>query len=871
MATGATRTTATNAAGFYVLTPLQIGEYKVTATHPGFSAYDLTGVVLHADLSLTVNIPLTVGAATQTITVVGEATTLHTETGAVNTTIAGGMVQELALNGRNFSQLLTLGPGVVSEQVDLRMGMAQEGNPLMSVNGGRITDTAYTFDGVLAMDTGGNRGLNLFPPQEAIDEVQVHKSNYTADTGSFGYGQVNVVTKSGGSQFHGTLYEVNGNADYDARNFFSAGVPPFNQNMFGFTIGGPVFAKPSSPKHDKMFFFWSEGWNRRVGPNLTSFTTVPQSVFTATTPTAAQRQGNFGSTTINMPGTSTPFPNNTINIPLDPNAVSLLQKFYPLPNRSGSPNYSYSTDSRSNWREDLIRSDLRISDKLSLMVRWAQDTWREDQDILAPSNAAFPTEPGFIAKPGKNGVIAFTDVISPHTVNQFTLGFSRNVINELPGPQSLRTGLTIPSLFGANAVNVIPNITISGFSNIGASGVTNNNNPVTTYRDDLSHQIGTHTLKAGFDFMRIIKFNYYPINGQAGAFTFNGSGASTTGNALADFLLGNAYEYTEQSNVLSNYDFGDTYEMYFQDDWKVRHNLTINLGLRDAIMAGAAEGREKYNHNSTFVPSLYVAAKAPTVLSNGQLQAGTGDPLNGIITPASLKGLSLPPSLFKTHYDNLGPRVGFAWTLGKSQKTVVRGGYGIFYAWQGSNVPNEVTDPPWSSSASLFNAHLSSFSSGTGATFPPALSVEDINYLIPTVQQWSFTIEREIPSNTVLSIAYIGNRGDHLDQSFNINQPQPNTLVSGGTNISTIVPYLGYGSISYDVRNSSALYNAMQFDARHRAGHGLTFEAGYTLSRSICWQVGQNTLTQQNEEGLCSLNRTKQLYLQLRLQFPLLP
>src|SRR5208282_3514535 len=107
------------------------------------------------------------------------------------------------------------------------------------------------------------------------------------------------------------------------------GVPPFNQNMFGFTIGGPVFAKPSSPKHDKLFFFWSEGWNRRVGPNLTSFTTVPQSVFTATTPTQAQRQGNFGSTTINMPGTSTPFPNNTINIPLDPNAVLLLQKFYP--------------------------------------------------------------------------------------------------------------------------------------------------------------------------------------------------------------------------------------------------------------------------------------------------------------------------------------------------------------------------------------------------------------------------------------------------------------------------------------------------------------------------------------------------------------
>ena len=856
VATGVSRTTTTNAAGFYVLTPMQIGQYKVTASRAGFSAYDRSGVILDADSRVTVNIPLSVGASTQTITVVDKATTLHTETGAVNTVVSGALVQELALNGRNFSQLLTLGPGVVSEQTDLRMGVSQEGNPLMSVNGGRINATAYTFDGVLAMDTGGNRGINLFPPQEAIDEVQVHKSNYSADTGSYGYGQVNVVTKSGGSEFHGTLYEVNGNADFDARNFFSATVPPFNQNMFGFTIGGPVFAKSSSSKHDKVFFFWSEGWNRRIGPNLVNFTSAPQSVFTATTPTAAQREGNFGSTIITNPATGQPFPNNIINVPLDPNAVLLLQNFYPLPNRSGSPNYSFSTDSRSNWREELGRTDIRISNKLSLMVRYAQDTWREDENILAPSNAAFPTEPGFIAKPGKNGVISLTDVFSPYTVNQFTLGFSRNAIQELPGSQAQRTGLTIPSLFGANTPNVIPNITISGYSNIGVSGVTNNANPVTTYRDDLTHQIGNHTLKAGFDFMRIVKFSFFPINGQAGAFTFNGAGTNTTGNALADFLLGNAYEYTEQSAIPPTYEFANTYELYFQDDWKVRHNLTINLGLRNGIYAGAPDGREKYNNISNFVPSLYNPADAPTVLSNGRLVAGTGDPLNGIITPANQKGLSLPPALKTTRYDNLGPRVGFAWSLGKSQKTVVRGGYGIFYHWDGDNDESMSQNPPFSSSASIFNTHLSSFSTGTGATFPPGLTAEDINSLYPMVQQWSFTVEREIPSNTVLSIAYVGNRASHLDQSFNINQPQPNLLVPGGTNLSTIVPYLGYGSISFDDRNAAALYNSLQFDARHRVGHGLTFEAGYTWSRSLCWQVGQNTLTQQNEEGLCSLNRT---------------
>jgi hypothetical protein len=144
----------------------------------------------------------------------------------VGTLVSGVQVQELALNGRNFTQLLTLGPGVTSEQTGLRMGVGQEGNPLMSVNGGRINDTQFTYDGILAMDTGGNRGLDLFPPMEAIQEVQVHKSNYTADAGSYGYGQVNVVTRPGGRDFHGAVYEINGNSAFDARNLFtSSGCP----------------------------------------------------------------------------------------------------------------------------------------------------------------------------------------------------------------------------------------------------------------------------------------------------------------------------------------------------------------------------------------------------------------------------------------------------------------------------------------------------------------------------------------------------------------------------------------------------------------------------------------------------------------------
>ena len=148
------------------------------------------------------------------------------------------------------------------------MGVGQEGNPLLSVNGGRLNSTQYTYDGILAMDTGGNRGVDLFPPMEALEEIQVHKSNYSADSGSYGYGQVNIVTKSSGLEYHGSLYETFGNQVLDARNFFANNASPFKQNIFGYTIGGPVFPSQKSRWHEKAFFFWSEGWNKRRGPQL---------------------------------------------------------------------------------------------------------------------------------------------------------------------------------------------------------------------------------------------------------------------------------------------------------------------------------------------------------------------------------------------------------------------------------------------------------------------------------------------------------------------------------------------------------------------------------------------------------------------------
>jgi Carboxypeptidase regulatory-like domain len=854
LSTHTPRSTTTNNDGNYVLTNLPIGEYEITVSVAGFKKAVQEAVRLDADTTATVNMRLEIGTSQESITVSAAPPALQTENGEISTLVSGAQVSELSLNGRNFSQFLTLNPGVASTQSGRRMGVGQEGNPLNSINGGRVNSTRFTYDGVLAMDTGGNRGLNLFPPMDALAEVQVKTSNYSANEGSFGYGLVNVITKSGGSEFHGDLYEVFGNTNLDARNFFDSKRAPFHQNMFGVTLGGPIYI----PRHynkdkNKTFFFISEGFNRRQGPQLVNYTSPPQSTFTATTLTAAQRTGIFTSP-IKDPTNGNNFPNNVIPASrIDPNARALLTLFYPLPNSTGSSNYVFSPDTASRWREDLYRLDQQLSNKFLLTLRYAHDDWYEDENIYAPSNANFPTQPGFLGKPGYNAILRLTWTISPSTTNVFTDGFSRNQIITYPtGAAASRAGINIPELLPGNLFNAPPDIIISGYSNIGIGSPNPNFNNVFEWKDDLSHVAGNHTLQAGIDFIRLQKFDRGNVNTQ-GAFTFNGN---YSGNAAADFLLGDAFSYTESSLNPNGYFFSNSWESYFQDDWKISPQLTLNLGLRWTMFSAAPIGYEKYNNISGFSTVLYNPALALTLLSNGQIVPGTGNSLNGIFTPTNLQGLNLPRSLLKHRYDMPGPRFGFAWSPGPSSKTVVRGGYGIFYHWDNSNAENYRNNPPFTTSVSIYNTSLSNPAGGTQRVFPPNLQAFDAQNYYPSVQQWSFGVQQELPASVVLSISYVGNHAVHLDQEPNLNQPQPNIGVAQGTiNVNTVRPYLGYGTITYDERNSSASYNALQVSASRRYNNGFFLQASYTWSKSIVWGFGQNPIVQPDEEGLNSYDQ----------------
>lgn len=866
-ATGLTRVATTNDQGFYVVPALRAGEYHLRAEASGFQLFEQTAIILTSDSTLTLNVRLEVGKLSQTTIVTAAPPAIDLSNGGINTLVSGTQLSQIALNGQNFTAFLTLGPGVTSSQTGYRMGVGQEGNPLMSVNGGRINSNAFTYDGILAMDTGGNRGLDLFPPTEAIQEIQIHKSNFTADIGSYGYSLVNIVTRSGGDTYHGDIYEIFANDALNSRNYFSTAKPPLRDNNFGYDLGGRVFPRSNSPFKKGLFFFWSEAWDKRSGPELVSFTSPPQSTFTATTPDAELRSGNFQELPVSIinPATGLPFADNIIpQNDINPNATLLLNDYYPLPNRSGSTNYSVSPNSQTSWREELIRVDSTLGDHDSLMGRYAHDAWSQDQAILQPSNQAFPTIGGYFAKPGQNAVLQWTHIFTGSTINQAAAGFSRNAITQIPDSSAKRpAGLTIPSLYNANTYDVIPTITLSGYSSIGAQGLTNNVNNVYTWRDDFTKQVHTHTLKTGVNILRIQKFSYSPYSGQAGTFSFTGS---ATGNAVADFLLGTAYSYAEQSYVPTLYQFSNMYEWYVQDDWKVRPNLTINLGLRDTIFQGAPDGYDKYNNISDFVPSLYNPADAPSITASGTIVAGTGDPLNGIITPTNQKGLHLPRSLTPAR-SNLGPRIGFAWSPSESAKTSIRGGYGILTHWDNDDQESLGENPPFSQSATIYNTTLNGFPSGTQTKFPPTLYAFNTTKLYPMIQQWSLTVEHQLPFSTVLSVSYVGNTAVHLDQTPNINQIQPNVAVAQGTvNVNTIRPYLGYAAINYDNRSASANYNGLQTEARHQFHNGLLFQVAYTYSKALGIQVGQDQFV--NERGPTAYDRTHVLTLNYVYQLP---
>jgi len=800
-----TRTTTTNGDGAYNVAGLPGGSYNLSVAAKGFQKYTAQNIKLDVAEKARLDVTLTVGAMSEEITVTGESVAqVETQSSDLNSTITGKQIDNLVLNGRNFTQLVNLAPGVVSQtgQDDAKVGVY--GNVQYSMNGGRTTYNNWELDGGDNMDNGSNATLNVYPNPEAIAEFKVLTSNYGAQYGRNGSGTVEVETKSGTSAFHGSAFEYLRNEVFNARSWAEGADPtapkaPYKKHDFGYTVGGPIFIPGhynSSKK--KTFFFWSQEWRREKNP----FTTSPP----PNVPSDSERTGNFsdicpGSDCPTNPATGNPYPGNIV--PIDPVGQALLA-LIPTANttQNGFPAVLQTVSLPETWREELVRIDHNVTDNYRLTFRYIHDSWQtQTQNPLWGNGTSFESINTLFAGPGTSFVARLNANITPTLLNEFVASYTADhivltAINNPPLPSGFAMGSLFNNGFGAK----LPSISLGSNPQYGTDGSMtadtgyfpwNNANPVYTFRDNVTKIVGTHTLQFGV-YTAFAQKNEQNSPYIQGILTFDSSNNTvSTGNAFADLLTGRVAEYQQTSLQAKYYNRYRIVEPYFQDDWRVNKKFTLNLGLRLSLFGTY---RERYRHAYSFEPTTFNSASSPLLdPSTGALVSPTGNPFNGIIqcggqggtadipaaTLASFPGATVGPAshpgCMKGHLFNPAPRVGFAWDPKGDGKMAIRGGYGVFFEHTNGNEGNTESlegSPPFSLTASQFN--IPSYAAiGGGELFPLNVTSIPEKAIWPYVQQWHLDVQRELPGNVVASASYVGSKGTHLTLQRNLNQLFP--------------------------------------------------------------------------------------------------
>ena len=799
---GINREATTNGSGDYLFAALPITSYNVTVSAPGFKKYEARGIILRVGEKARADVSMQVGAESTQVTVEGSSVAqVETQSSELAGTVSGKEISQLELNGRNFTQLVTLVPGVSNQTGQDEGAVGVAGNVSYSINGGRTEYNNWELDGGDNMDNGSNSTLNVYPSLEAIGEFKVLTSNYGAQYGRSGSGTVEVETKSGTSSFHGNAYEFNRNDAYNAYNCFSDPTQPkpsYKKNDFGYTIGGPVFIPGVYNKEkQKTFFFWSQEWRRDR---------VPGQTFNVAVPSAAERAGDF---TDQCPGVNCPVVNGSatpnLNVagtgynPNDPNVQALLA-LIPAPNAGSGANsfYNASPIQPTNWREELIRVDHNISSKERLTFRYIHDSW----DTINPTplwtnQGSFPTIQTNFKGPGVGVVARLTSTFSPTLLNEFVFSYTTDhiILNDV-GAWQRPSNTTFGDLFGGNGGGIIPGINLvsNGAYNGGfgedpgyiPNGIYNSN-PTYTYRGNMSKILGKHNLQFG---AYVVAAQKNEFGGELGAgstpgyLTFDATlNANTTGNPFADLLLGNIYSFGEQDRKIKYYNRYKIVEPYFQDDFHVSSHLTLNLGLRLSLFGTY---RDRYHQAFNFDPAHYVAGQTTVdpntgvvtgLTANGQTPSVTNLP-NGIVQCGVTSGV--PVGCMKGHLFNPAPRIGFAYDPKGDGKTAIRGGYGVFFEHTNGNEGNTESlenSPPLANTVQQLNipgyTSIGSSSGSASPQFPLGVVAIPTKAVWPYMQQWHFDIQREILKNTVVTVSYVGSKGTHLTRNGDLNQLTP--------------------------------------------------------------------------------------------------
>jgi len=888
------RETVTDAEGFYTVGKLVIGHYSVTVEGTGFKKATVSAIELNVAEVHRTDVKMEIGDVATTVTVESAPLQVESETANVGTLISGEQVRELSLNNRNYEQLVTLSPGVSYGGTDqLYIGTTNPSGQTnvisFSINGQRTSANLWSVDGADNVDRGSNLTLLNYPSVDAIAEFKVQRNIYSAEFGRAAAGNVNVITRSGGKDFHGNAYEFVRNDFFNANTYVnnarSLPLGPLRYNDFGWTIGGPVIIPGlynPDRENRKTFFFFSQEIRRQ---------NVPSTV-TALVPTAQEKQGIFTRTVCVAPNTYTSAcpagSTGTTIAAINPIAQEYLNAIWnsiPDPVNVATHELFVQRQSQFNARQELARVDHVFGPRWSVFVRFLNDTIPTKEPGGLFTGAALPGVSNTATNsPGRSWVAKSVNTFTPTFLMEAGYAYSYGAIVSSPEGtiSSARSTITTPLPFTVTLGRIPATTFTNGASAVTGFGPYDDFNRNHNVFANLSKQLNQHVFKFGFTYNHYQKTENAAGN-NAGTFNFNANGAVTTGltgTALADarfqqawanFLLGDVNLFTQVGLDLTPDLQTNQFEWYVQDSWKVRPNLTFDFGLRYSLFRQPHDVNELL---TTFDPSEYDPAMAPTISAttgNITSAAGTFDPLNGVII-AGVPGAKYGNKAAKEDNLNFAPRIGFAWDPWSNGKTAIRGGYGISYdsGLVGILEQNIFANPPFTQSVSISNTRLEdpAVAAPTLSASPTVLRATSPTMKIPYAQSWSLDVQRELPAGIILAVGYYGNKGTNLIGIADINQPLPGLLVinngipavcvagtapcttTDSPHINAVRPFLGYGPINSIISEFTSNYNAMQVSAQKRFAGKSSINMSYTWSHGLTTAQTDRASSPQNHYDL---------------------
>jgi len=814
--TGAVWHSSANQAGDYTVTNLPAGTYSVRVEHPGYQSATVEGIRLMLNRTVRTDVNLVPGEVRQTIEVVASSPVVQSETSSLSTIVDSTALEQIPVNGRTLDTfILTVAGNAGDWSSNPKIGGAQHwGGSVFTVNGVTFNDlgnggAAYSYTTALATQ----------PSLETIQEFKVESNSAKAEYG--GSVAVSILTKSGTNEFHGSLFAYNRNRELAANQFFSNAAgklkPPYNRNEFGASLGGPVVKKST-------FFFLSYEGLRLRNSNPGTFSV----------PIAAIRGGDFtGYPAIKDPLSGTSFPNNQIPAArIDPRTTKVLS-FVPLPNIPDKKTYNYA-ETMAN-KIGINRASARLdhwlnpTNSLSLVLTYSNgDPYAVNQ--YSPMAYGNYSNAGF---QNKSALLTYTRILSPAMTNELRASYFAMTNVRMGQNTDFDPSTLFPTLFTPLPIGGLPTFNITGFTKVGDYGGAKPNPQITDQiGDTFSWVRGPHTIKAGAD-LALSRVSTNPSVTAAALGTFSIS-TRYTGNAISDFLLGYPISATRATATPPNVIGQQRYGLFLQDDWKASSRLTLNVGLRYELQTQMTE-RDGSWANVNFADGSLVVRTV-----GGSYPKTANQTMLSLYPYAKSESAGWGSDLLLPDHSNIAPRVGFAFRPFRDPRTVIRGGYGLFYnlipIYQGIYQLG-ISNPPFRlAQAFTSGATAPTVTFANPFAVTPTVSANPVLYAVSRQirnarsQQWNFTVERQLPAEIGLRLSYVGNKVIHVPY-VNYNMNLPVTQKAG--ELQAMRPYQPWADIYAMVFTGSAFTNQMQMEATKRSSHGVFFQSSFTWTKSL--------------------------------------